>query len=172
MTMTYRKLAAADSKQYRAIRLESLKAHPESFGSGYEAQSKLPKLKFERVLEDPDDDGFLIGAFDQVQLVGICGFLPFIPGEEYDLEHTGVLIQVYVRAAYNGRKIGLNLVNATLAEAFKLPQIDQVLLEVKEGNMSAIRVYEQAGFVTYHAVGQDGEVINDGTRRMIINRES
>ena len=76
MKISYRKLGSAETRQYREIRLESLKLHPESFGSTFEEQSKLPKLMFEKALEQPVDDRFVIGAFDQKVLIGICGFIP------------------------------------------------------------------------------------------------
>lgn len=56
---------------------------------------------------------------------------------------------MYVRPAYNGRKIGLNLEKATVNEALRKPHINQIFLGVKEINPRAIRVYEQAGFLTY-----------------------
>jgi hypothetical protein len=61
MNISYRKLAPDESKQYREIRLESLRLHPESFDSGYEEQSKLPKLKFEKAIEEPGIDRFVWG---------------------------------------------------------------------------------------------------------------
>lgn len=171
MDISYRKLAPSDSKQYREIRLESLKAHPESFGSTFEEQSKLPKLMFEKALEQPVDDRFVIGAFDQKELIGICGFIPFVPDNIHELRAAGALIQMYVRSAYRGRKIGLRLVAATIRDAFSISSIEQVVLEVKEGNKSAIRVYEQAGFQDYHSEGNNAEVSNDGLRMMIIRRD-
>ncbi|MCA9941291.1 MAG: hypothetical protein KC418_21770, partial [Anaerolineales bacterium] len=101
-TISYRKLAAADAGLYREIRLESLRLHPESFGSGYEAQRKLPKLMFERALESPVDNRFLWGAFDGPRLIGICGYIPFVMGDldTPDLRNTGTIIQMYVQAAY------------------------------------------------------------------------
>ena len=44
-------LKSEDSLKYREVRLESLSLHPECFGSGYEAQSKMPKLYFEGLIE-------------------------------------------------------------------------------------------------------------------------
>ena len=111
MTISYRKLMPPDAKAYRAIRLESLKAHPESFGSTFEEQQKLPKLMFETAIEAPVDERFVMGAFDQAELIGICGF---VPANDQQLQNTGTLIQMYVRAAYSGRKIGLNLVKAVM----------------------------------------------------------
>jgi diamine N-acetyltransferase len=163
MPISYHKLTVADAPLYRAIRLESLQAHPQSFGSTYEEQSKLPKLMFEQALESPQDERFLIGAFDGEELIGICGFIPFVPENNFGLHNCGTIIQMVVRRAYNGRKIGLTLINAVLEQAFQLPGIEQIYLEVAEGNVSAIRVYKQAGFVPYHPPVE----INDGTRRMI-----
>jgi len=158
MKITYRKLVAIDSKQYREVRLESLKLHPESFGSTFAEQRKLPKLMFEKALEQPVDGRFVIGAFDQESLIGICGFIPFVLDSKDDLDNTGTIIQMYVKSAYRGRKVGLGLIKATLHEAFKIPGIEQIVLGVKKGNMSAIRVYEQAGFEIVNPDGRETEV--------------
>jgi RimJ/RimL family protein N-acetyltransferase len=170
MKISYRKLGPADAGQYRAIRLESLKLHPDSFGSSYEEQRELPKLMFEKALKAPVDDRFVMGAFEQEALIGICGFIPFIADEYQALRPAGTLIQMYVRPAYRGRKIGLGLVKALMHEAFSLPNIDHIVLEVTEGNMGAIRVYEQAGFLTYQADGRPADINKTGTRTMIIRR--
>lgn len=162
MEISYRKLAAEDAGAYRNIRLESLKAHPESFGSTFEDQSKLPQLMFEKALVQPYDKRFVLGAFSQDELIGICGF---VPSNDFDLLHTGTLIQMYVKATYHGRKIGLNLVKALLQAAFNIPAIEQVVLGVNVGNLGAIRVYGQAGFQTYQSETNDGEF-----RIMIIHR--
>jgi ribosomal protein S18 acetylase RimI-like enzyme len=171
MKISYRKLASADSTQYREIRLESLKLHPESFGSTFEEQSKLPKLMFEKALEQPTDDRFVVGAFDRQALIGICGFIPFALDNKRQLRNTGAIIQMYVKPAYRGRKIGLSLVKAAIDEAFNLAAIEQIVLGVKAGNMSAIRVYEQAGFQTYQPEGSETEVNEDGLL-MVIRRDA
>jgi ribosomal protein S18 acetylase RimI-like enzyme len=171
MEISHRKLVADDSKQYRAIRLESLKLHPENFGVSFEEQSKLSKLMFEKALEQPLDDRFVMGAFDQHILIGICGFLPFVPENNQQLKNTGTVIQVYVKSEYRGRKIGLGLIKAVLHEAFKIPNMEQVVLGVHKGNMSAIRIYEQAGLQIYDLAGYETENNKDGLR-MIIHRDS
>lgn len=171
MKITYRKLGPVDARPYRDIRLESLKLHPESFGSTFEEQRKLPKLMFEKALDGPVDDRFVIGAFDRQALIGICGFIPFVSDYHHEFSKAGTLIQMYVRPAYRGRKIGLGLVKALLQEAFKIAGIEQIVLGVKEGNISAIRVYEQAGFLTHQAEGGESEVNNADFRTMIIRRD-
>jgi len=151
--ISYRKLVASDANDYREIRLESLKLYPENFGSGrfsYEEQVKLPKLMFERAFEEQMEDRFVIGAFDNDKLIGICGFAPHKSEEgQPQLSNAGMIIQVYVKEEYRGRKIGLALTNITIDEAFEMKEIDQIILGVKKGNISAIRVYEQAGLEIY-----------------------
>lgn len=171
MNISYRKLAAKESKLYRDIRLESLRLHPESFSSVYEEQRELPKLMFEKAIEEPIDDRFVLGAFDSEELIGICGFMPIVSKENPDLSAAGKIIQVYVRAAYRGQKIGLNLVEATIDEAFKLPAIELIILGVMAGNISAIRVYEQAGFEIFDGEGIEGVRSIECDRLMIIRRE-
>lgn len=168
VTISYRRLGPAGARAYREIRLESLKAHPEAFGAGYEEQRKLPKLMFEAAIEEPVDERFVIGAYDGEALIGICGFLPFVSKDFAELERTGTIIQMYVRAAYRSRKIGLGLTKAVLEEGFKNPEIQQILLGVKKGNVSAQRVYEQAGFRTYRLVSGE-ESRSECGRSMIID---
>lgn len=168
MDLTYRKLTADEASKYRAIRLECLQAHPNNFGSTFAEQKKLPKLMFEKVLEKQASDKFVMGVFDQEQLIGICGFLPYIPFSDQISSDTAVLIQVYVKAAYSGNRIGLGLIQTTVSEGFNATAVDKIVLEVKANNASAIRVYTQAGFRTYTPSMTDRD---EDTVYMVINRE-
>jgi hypothetical protein len=49
MKITYSKLLPSHAKQYRELRLESLKLYPEFFGSSFEEQNKLPELRLEDI---------------------------------------------------------------------------------------------------------------------------
>jgi ribosomal-protein-alanine N-acetyltransferase len=157
MTISYRKLGPGDGARYRQIRLESLKTDPEVFGASYEEQARMPKLMFEAAIEEPVDERFVVGAFDGEDLVGIFGYVPFAMDESLGAGHLGTLIQMYVRPAYRGQKIGLGLTKAVLEEAFKDPEIKQIVLGVKEGSVGAIRVYKEAGFRTYKTGGSEAE---------------
>lgn len=168
--ITYRKLLPGDAASYRQIRLESLKTDPEVFSASYEEQAKLPKLMFEAALEEPVDERFVIGSYDGEDLVGIFGYVPFVMDDSLEPGSTGTLIQMYVRPAYRGKKIGLGLTKAVVEEAFKDPEITQIVLGVKEGNVSAIRVYEEAGFRTYRSLEDETERHECG-RWMIISRQ-
>jgi RimJ/RimL family protein N-acetyltransferase len=149
MKITYSKLLPTHSKHYRELRLESLKLYPDFFGNSFEEQSKLPELRLESFIKQQDENNFVIGAFAEdtmrgnYGLIGICGFAAH---NDYGLDQTGILIQMYVQEAFSGQKIGLGLTDAILAEAFKPATIKHVLLAVNPRNTKAIRVYEQAGF--------------------------
>lgn len=147
MKISYRKLTASQTNIYRAIRLEALKLHPQSFGSKYEEQRELPKLRFETVLKEQLENYFMMGAFDHEELIGICGFVPFSLKDEARTETTGTIIQVYVKGTYSGQKVGVGLIEATVAAAFAQPKIEEIILEVRRVNAPAIRTYERAGFV-------------------------
>jgi RimJ/RimL family protein N-acetyltransferase len=171
MRVAYRRLLADDAARYREIRLESLKAHPEAFGASYEEQARMPKLMFEAAMEEPVDERFVVGAFDGEVLVGIFGYVPFAMDESLEPGGAGTLIQMYVRPAYRGNKIGLGLTRAVVEEAFTDPGLEQIVLGVKEGNVSAIRVYEEAGFWTYRSGGCEAERDECG-RWMIMDRDT
>jgi len=132
-----------DTKQYREVRLEALKLFPEYFGSSFEMEAAKPKLAFEINIETRNDKAFIVGAFDEEKLVGICGFVQELSPKT---QHRGLIIQMYVQPAYQGKKLGLQLIQATMAEAFKIPQVEQIALGVMTTNISAIKTYERAGF--------------------------
>ena len=167
MSITYQKLTDVYAQQYRNLRLESIKAHPESFCAVYEEQAQLPKLMFEAAIEKPADARFVMGAFDGDVLIGICGFVPLSPSA-----NAGEFIQVYVRATYGGRKIGLGLMKTAVSETFNIPSIEHVILDVKKENLNAIRVYQQAGFRPHTATKKIAGMLDEDHLRMIIDRDN
>lgn len=146
MPTHYRKLTPSDTQAYRAIRLECLKNFPNNFSSTFEDESAKPKLAFENYIKEQGTDKFMMGAFDGEKLMGICGFFQ---EQQNKTRHIGSIIQMYVQASYAGRGIGLALLQATMEEAFKNPEIEQLMLGVITTNKSANRIYEKAGFKEY-----------------------
>jgi RimJ/RimL family protein N-acetyltransferase len=143
MIIHYHKLTPADLKQYREVRLEALKNYPASFGSSYEEESASLKLGFEINIEMQVANKFMVGAFDGEKLIGICGFAQ---ETRLKVKHRGLIIQMYVRQEYQGKKIGLKLLNATIEEAFRLPDVEQIVLGVITTNKGAEKLYQRAGF--------------------------
>ncbi len=171
MNFHYRKLLPADSKKYRETRLDALEKFPENFGSSYETESAKPKLAFELVIEQQTGNNFIVGAFDGDKLVGICGFAQETGPK---IQHRGLIIQMYIQPEYQGKKLGQQLLQTAIVEAFKIPEVEQLALGVITHNLSAAKVYERAGFTEF---GMQPSYIKIGEkylhqRLMLLDRKS
>lgn len=75
MNISCRILLPHESKNYRMIRLESLEKFPEAFGASYQESLRIEKFRLETDIENPTYDRFVMGAFADTNLVGICSFV-------------------------------------------------------------------------------------------------
>ena len=74
MDIEYRRLLPTESLIYRYIRLECLKDFPEAFGTKYENAILQEKTGFQLSIENSDELKFVVGAFDDKIIIGICAF--------------------------------------------------------------------------------------------------
>lgn len=146
MSIIIRKLQPSDAPIYREIRLACLKHASQYFGSTYEEESKLPRLKFETYIENDASDHFMFGAFDEGHLIGITGFTRM---DRQRAMHRGELVQVYVDLKYRGQNVGERLIRSVVEHAFAMEGIEQIQLSLIAGNESAGRLYERVGFRTF-----------------------
>lgn len=144
--ISIRKLLPPDAPAYRVVRLDCLQQFPHYFGADYETERWKPKLAYEAYIEAQPEGQFVFGAFDEEQLVGICGFYR---EENVRSRHRGRIIQMYVQPSHHGKNIALPLLQATITEAKRLPGLEQVELGVVTTNVAANRLYQKAGFVEY-----------------------
>lgn len=139
MNIEYRNLSPHESSTYRAIRLESLEKFPAFFGAQYQEALQIEKFRLESDIENQTPDRFVIGAFDDQHLVGICVFVK----EE---NATGSIYQMYVRENYQGKNIGAGLIQATINKArHRFSPVD-IFLEVTPHNIKAYELYKKIGF--------------------------
>jgi RimJ/RimL family protein N-acetyltransferase len=143
MTITFRVLNQMDSAAYRSLRLEALQRNPEAYGSSYAEATKQPKMFFEAAIDCESKSQWVLGAFDEDELIGIFAYSD---ENGFGIANTGTLIQMYVINSYRGRGIGLQLTRTILKQIFALHSVEQVVLEVKKGNEAARSVYLEAGF--------------------------
>lgn len=139
MNIGYRTLLANESKIYRTIRLESLKKFPESFGARYEEALEIEKFRMENDIENQLLERFVIGAFSDHELVGICAFVK----EE---EHTGHIYQMYIKEDFQGKNIGFGLIQEVVREANTRFNSIAIVLEVTHNNTKAYQLYKKFGF--------------------------
>jgi len=161
MDLICKKIPPNDSHLYRALRLESLKYNPEAFETSYQESINTPQLHFEKIIKENSPNKFVMGAYIENQLVGLCAFVDY---NNHGVMNTGTLIQMYVTPEFRGNNISHRLIDAVTQVALKTFHICNMLLEVKETNHSAVKTYNRAGFNLKH--------INNDQECMILNIRS
>jgi RimJ/RimL family protein N-acetyltransferase len=147
MQISYRKLISGDETAYRRLRLECLKNFPEKFGSGYEEEAKVSKLKFEGFIENQSAVNFMYGAFaPDGNLIGIVGFAR---SDREKTRHRGEVVQMYVDPRFGGQGIGERLLRELIVAAFKLKDVESLELTVVADNTPAVKLYEKLGFKVF-----------------------
>ena len=136
-----RALRADDAAQWRALRLEALKAYPTAFQSSYE--EALAQDLAQRI-PPPDSPSVLLGAFHDGVLSGSAG-LRVWPGPKQ--RHKAELWGMYVAPALQRRGVGSMLVQAIIDHA--RPRVAIVHLTVQHANAPAKALYTGFGFVTF-----------------------
>jgi RimJ/RimL family protein N-acetyltransferase len=144
--LQYRKLDPAALHLYKTIRLECLQKYPNNFGTTYEEEVETVKYKFDDIISNGHETDFLMGAFNDEVIIGICGF---IQEKRLKTKHVGELSQMFVKHEYNGMGIGYHLLLATINEAFKNNDLQKIILAVAENNTAAQHVYKKCGFKQY-----------------------
>lgn len=139
MDIHYRKLLPDEGKIYRKIRLESLEKFPQSFCATYQESLNTEKLSIESAIEEQIPDKLIWGAFSDQELIGICVFV------KHD-NHRGSLYQMYVKEMFQGKGIGLGLIQSIIQEIHHIFGPIEITLEVIPGNDSAYFLYKKAGF--------------------------
>jgi len=145
--MEIRELTEADTAVYWPLRLRALREEPESFGSAYdEAKDRPLAAVAARLREIAEQGDFLLGAFDDDQLVGIVAF-----GRETGRKnrHIGSVYQVYVAPEGRGAGVGRALMQALIARARTLDALEQLTLAVVTSNAAARALYISLGFEVY-----------------------
>lgn len=155
-----RPLTAADAADYRPLRLQALRDHPEAFGASYEDEvARSLEMTARRLDGGPLNRVF--GTFAGDDLLGTAGFI--VPDRSAKSRHKGLLVGVHVAPAHRGRALGRSLVAAVIAHA----RTHVVLLQAGVGvdNTPALRLYESLGFRRYgleeKALRVDGAFIDE-----------
>jgi RimJ/RimL family protein N-acetyltransferase len=136
-----RRLEASDVADYRELRLEALKSHPEAFGSSFEDESDQSQAWWAERLEAATVFG---GWIDDSTLLGVAGFRP---QGGFKHRHKGVLWGMYVRPVARGSGLAAALVQRVIEHA--RPLVEEINLTVVASNAAARRLYTAAGFTPY-----------------------
>lgn len=152
MTVSIRLLGPGDLEIFRRIRLEALRAEPDSFASSAEDWEKLPDDEWLRRLTDNP----VFVAFRADEPVGIMGLLRQHASR---MAHRATVVMVYVHGSLRGSGVARLLLAAVIDYA-RSEGIRQLELSVSAENAAAIAFYRRERF---EAVGRiPGGCIRNG----------
>ena len=136
-----RRLGPAETAEYRALRLEGLRAAPAAFGASFEAEAAQPLDWFAGRLTG----SVVLGAFQDGALVGTAGFHTAASPK---LHHVGHVVGVWVTPAARRHGHARALVAGLAARASEAGLVC-LRLRVTGGNGPALALYQSAGFTVY-----------------------
>lgn len=160
--MDYRLLEKTEAQDYQKIRLESLQNNPEAFASTYEREAVFTLEKIEsRVART--NNSFLLGAFDEENLVGIVGF---IKETSKKIQHKGFIYGMYVTPDYRGKGIAKELMVRVVQHAKEtFDDLEIITLSIVTNNVEARGLYLSLGFEIYgyekHALKLDDQYYDE-----------
>jgi ribosomal protein S18 acetylase RimI-like enzyme len=143
MNYLVRPLATADAGEFRRVRLDALRRHPEAFAASYEDECVLDAAQFAERLAAPGLTRF--GAFAGQEMVGLVG-LHVASGTK--VRHKAYLFSMYVAAGHRGTGIADRLVQAVIDAAREAGAL-VLQLTVTAGNAPAQLLYTRMGFQVY-----------------------
>ena len=135
-----KKLTPSDFGAWKQLRLEGVKAHPESFGESYQHIKEQDVQWFEQSLKN----GTTFAYEQERQMVGLVGMFSMQPG---NMKHRAVLFGLYVKPEY--RKQGLADALVHHAIEYAKPDHTQIHVTVTTNNEPAFSLYKKHGFILY-----------------------
>jgi RimJ/RimL family protein N-acetyltransferase len=142
--MMVRKLTWDDFENWNALRTMALDEDPVSFGSSNEDETPKREALYKRNLEEPDH--FIVGLFDDEEIIGIAGFYRH---NYLKVNHKGTVWSVFVPPEHQGKGLGRKLMEGLLKNAFVINGLEQILIGATANNAAALGLYKNLGFKEY-----------------------
>jgi ribosomal protein S18 acetylase RimI-like enzyme len=145
MNFLIRVVEPDDVEPLRALRLEALQRDPDAFLATVAAELAKTDGEVKEQIT-PNENNFVIGAFDGQKMVGMVG-----AGRERweKMQHTMDVWGTYVTADARGQGVCAAMMRALEAEARTRKGVQCLKLGVIDGNSDALRTYESVGYVKF-----------------------
>ena len=143
--LTLRPALEADAENFRALRLEALRSHPDVFSADYTVNEQQPLEFWQGRLRGLGSEGMIFFAEHNAALVGMSGIRR---GDSPKTRHSAMIWGVYLRPEWRSLHVAEGLLNQCLAWA-QTQQVKIVKLAVVSTNAAAIRCYARCGFTVY-----------------------
>ncbi len=141
--MEIKQLMKEDIPELLNLRIEQQKEYHECLN---EEENHIIEYTKNYIEENLDKDLFMFGAFEQNEIVAICGYNIW-NGFPSMTNHSGkiaYLCSAYTKQEYRGKGIMKDLLNNSI-EKIKKQGISRVKLNTSKEN--AVRIYSRLGFV-------------------------
>lgn len=138
-------LTETNAPEYQQLRLRALQTNPESFGSTYDKEVAFT-LDYVKERIQPTNEKFVLGAYDDGNLVGIARF---VRETDQKVKHKGNIYGMYVAPEMRGRGVGRAILIDMIDRVKKMEGVEQIHLSVVSSNFSAKKLYESLGFKSY-----------------------
>ncbi len=151
-------LQPSEWREYKQIRLESLKENPEAFGSSYEKEVNYSEEKWQERLNDSDT--ILFVARDENKPVGMVG----IHVEVQNNKKVAHIWGMFVSTSCRGNGVGKLLMRELLNEVKRRNEVNVMELMVNNDQTAAVKLYESLGF---EKVGEKDWELGDGEKHTL-----
>lgn len=121
----------------------ALAESPAAFGESPEEHGQTTVADFERRLAATPDASFVYAAFDGDRMVGTAGLYR---ESRIRRRHRALVWGVFVDPAWRGQGIARRLLDGLIEEARRIPDLEQLILDVSVGQQPARSVYAAVGF--------------------------
>ncbi|MBN2909785.1 GNAT family N-acetyltransferase [Polycladomyces sp. WAk] len=143
--MEIRLLTPSDAPLFQTVRLQALKEQPDAFAATYE-ETAAQSVEHVAKRLSPTPESFVIGAFQDKQLVGNVGFKR---EKGKKLRHKAVIWGMYVVPEVRRHGVGKALLKEIIARAREMEGLEQLMLTVNAENEPARRLYRSMGFCVF-----------------------
>lgn len=138
--MLIRQLSETDVLDWKTIRLEAVKLHPESFGGSFEEDASKSDNEFAEGLRR----NIVFASYEGGKIAACVGFFVF---SHLKMQHRGTLFGMYVRQEFRRSGLSNRLVATVLDHARS--RVLQVHCTVVTSNVPALKLYKSSGFEIY-----------------------
>lgn len=141
--MTIRKISVKRFEEYKNLRLNALKNHPESFSASYEEEANYSDEVFKERLSNPEH--MTLGAFVDNQLVGMVKLVTY---GRRKVKENGMIVSLFVLPEYRKQGIANKLIHRIIEKA-KEKKVKNLFAHVTSTNYIAVNMFTRHKFVRY-----------------------